>query len=191
MVRVEMLRGVGVVCVVFAGLVLLLADPVIAQTSSVDFTVSGGSTIRGWTCSVGGSAEMTAGGAAAVPGFAAGVQTATLHVPVNDFECPEEEMLEHLLEALRAVEFDEITFRLESYEVSGRRAQATGSLTILDTTQPVTLPISLSPSGAGVEIEGELRLDMTTYGVEPPVVMLGLLRVKPQIRIEFAGRLAP
>ena len=189
MVRVEILRGVGVVSVVFAGLVLLLAGPVIAQTSSVDFTVSGGSTIRGWTCSVGGSAEMTAGGAAAVPGFAAGVQTVTLRVPVNDFECPEEEMLEHLLEALRADEFDEITFRLESYEVSGRGAQATGSLTILDTTQTVTLPISLSPSGAGVEIEGELRLDMTTYGVEPPVVMLGLLRVRPQIRIEFEGLL--
>ena len=191
MVRVEILRGVRVAFVVFAGLALLQAGPVIAQTSSVDFTVSGGSTIRGWTCSVGGSAEMTPGGAAPVPGFAAGVQTATLRVPVNDFECPEEEMLEHLLEAMRADEFDEIIFRLESYEMSGGRAQATGSLTILDTTQPVTLPISLNPSGAGVEIEGELRLDMTTYGVEPPVVLLGLLRVKPQIRVEFAGRLAP
>jgi polyisoprenoid-binding protein YceI len=112
-------------------------------------------------------------------------------VPVNGFDCPEEEMREHLLEALRADEFDEITFRLESYEVSGRQAQATGSLTILDATEPVTFPISLSPSGAGVEIEGELRLDMTTYGVEPPVVMLGLLRVRPQIRIEFTGLLAP
>jgi hypothetical protein len=32
---------------------------------------------------------------------------------------------------------------------------------------------------------------MTTYGVEPPVVMLGMLKVGPQIRIEFKGVLTP
>ena len=161
------------VTTVLAGLALLQAAPAAAQSSGVEFTVSGTSTIRGWTCSASGSAEVTPGAAEPVPGFDTGVQTATLTVPVNGFDCPEE-----------------ITFRLESYEVSGRQAQATGSLTILDATEPVTFPISLSPSGAGVEIEGELRLDMTTYGVEPPVVMLGLLRVRPQIRIEFTGLLA-
>ena len=184
-------RFARLVTTVLAGLALLQAAPAAAQSSGVEFTVSGTSTIRGWTCSVSGAAEVTPGAAEPVPGFDTGVQTATLTVPVNGFDCPEEEMREHLLEALRADEFGEITFRLESYEVSGRQAQATGSLTILDATEPVTFPISLSPSGAGVEIEGELRLDMTTYGVEPPVVMLGLLRVRPQIRIEFTGLLAP
>ena len=184
-------RFARLVTTVLAGLALLQAAPAAAQSSGVEFTVSATSTIRGWPCSASGSAEVMPGAAGPVPGFDTGVQTATLTVPVNRFDCPEEEMREHLLEALRADEFDEITFRLESYEVSGRQAQATGSLTILDATEPVTFPISLSPSGAGVEIEGELRLDMTTYGVEPPVVMLGLLRVRPQIRIEFTGLLAP
>ena len=179
------------VTTVLAGLTLLQAAPAAAQSSGVEFAVSGTSTIRGWTCSVSGSAEVTPGASAPVPGFDTGVQTATLTVPVNGFDCPEEEMREHLLEALRADEFDEITFRLENYEVSGPQAQASGSLTILDATAPVTFPISLSASGTGVEIEGELRLDMTTYGVEPPVVMLGLLRVRPQIRIEFTGLIAP
>ena len=32
---------------------------------------------------------------------------------------------------------------------------------------------------------------MTTYGVEPPVVMLGMLKVGPQIRIEFKGLVTP
>ena len=49
---------------------------------------------------------------------------------------------------------------------------------------------ALAPSGEGIEIAGELRLDMTTFGVEPPVVMLGLLQVRPQIRIEFEGLIA-
>ena len=179
------------VTTVLAGLALLHATPVAAQSSGIEFAVSGTSTIRGWTCSASGSVEVTPGAAAPVPGFDTGVQTATLTVPVSGFDCPEEEMREHLLEALRADEFDEIIFRLESYDVSGPQAHATGSLTILDATAPVTFPISLNTSGTGVEIEGELGLDMTTYGVEPPVVMLGLLRVRPQIRIEFTGLITP
>ena len=173
------------VTAVFAGLALLAGSPAAAQPSTVEFTVSGTSTIRGWTCSVLGTAAVTPGSSNPAPGFAAGVQSATLTVPVADFECPDETMTEHLLEAMKPAEFAEITFRLESYEASGQGAEASGALTIRDVTKAVSFPISLTASGAGVEIAGEVRLDMTTYGVEPPVVMLGLLRVRPQIRIEF------
>lgn len=174
-----------------AGLALLAGSPVAAQEPGVDFTVSGTSTVRGWTCSVRGTAEVTPGSSAPAPGFADGVQSATLTVPVADFECPDEEMTEHLLDAMKPVEFGEITFRLDSYEPSGGGAQASGDLTIQAVTMPVSFPISLTPSGSGVAIAGELRLDMTDYGVEPPVVLLGLLRVRPDIRIEFQGLVAP
>ena len=169
------------------GLALLQAGPASAQRSSVDFTVSGTSTIRGWTCTVTGTAQVTAGSSTPVRGLDGGVQTATLSVPVNDFICPEEEMREHLLEAMRADEFPEITFRLEGYEANSQGAVTTGTLTLLDATEEVSFPLSLTPSGSGVQIEGELALDMTTYGVEPPVVMLGLMRVRPRIRIQFTG----
>jgi polyisoprenoid-binding protein YceI len=171
------------------GLALAHAAPASAQ-SGVDFTVSGNSTIRGWTCTVRGSAQVTRGSAAAVRGFDDGVRAATLTVPVGDFQCPEEEMREHLLEAMRASEFPTITFQLDSYQPSGQGAVATGSLTILDASRPVTFPVFLTPSGSSVEVSGELSLDMTEYGVEPPVVFGGLLRVRPQIRIEFSGVVA-
>ena len=173
------------------GLALLQADQASAQRSSVDFTVSGTSTIRGWTCSVTGSARVTVGSSTPVRGLADGVQTATLTVPVDEFDCPEDEMRGHLLEALRADEFPEITFRLDGYEASGQGAVTTGALTLLDATRAVSFPLSLTPSGSGVRIEGELALDMTAYGVEPPVVMLGLMRVRPQIRIQFSGIITP
>ena len=99
-------------------------------------------------------------------------------------------MREHLLEAMRANEFPRITFTLDSYEASGQGAVANGSLTILDATRDVSFPISLTPSGGGVAIAGELPLDVTDYGVEPPVVMLGLMRVRPEIRIQFSGMVA-
>ena len=179
------------VTAVAVGLALLAGSPAAAQQSTVEFTVSGTSTVRGWTCSVRGTARVTLGSSTPAPGFASGVQSATLTVPVGDFECPDEQMTEHLLEAMKPAEFAAITFRLDSYEASGEGAEASGALTIQDVTKAVRFPISLTPSGAGVEIAGELGLDMTEYGVEPPVVLLGLLRVRPQIRIEFEGLVAP
>ena len=167
------------------GLAVFDAAPALAQ--SVRFTISGNSTVRSWTCYVNGTAQVERGSGAAVRGFDSGVGSATLTVPVADFECPEEEMREHLLEAMRANEFPEITFRLEGYEASDGGVVASGSLTILDSTQSVSFPVSLTPEGSGVRLQGELPLDMTTYGVEPPVVFLGLLRVRPRIRIEFSG----
>ena len=106
------------------GLALLQADQASALQSSVDFTVSGTSTVRGWTCEVTGSAQVTAGSGAAVRGLADGVQEAALTVPVGDFVCPDEEMTEHLLEALRPDEFPEITFNLRDYAASSQGAMA-------------------------------------------------------------------
>ena len=181
----------GFVTAVAAGLALLAGSPAAAQQSTVDFTVSGTSTVRGWTCSVSGAAAVTPGSSAPAPGFADGVQSATLTVPVADFECPDETMTEHLMEAMKPAEFAEITFQLDSYDASGQGAEASGALTIQGVTMPVSFPLSLTPSGAGVEIAGEVGLDMTEYGVEPPVVLLGLLRVRPEIRIQFDGLVVP
>jgi len=187
--------GLGrTVTAAIVGLALMQAGPASAQ-SSIDFTVSGTSTVRGWTCEVTGSVQVTTGSSTdsspPVPGLDDGVQLATLTVPVGDFTCPDDEMLEHLLEALRVDEFPEITFRLEGYQTSGQGAVTTGALTILDATQEVTLALFLTPSGTGVQMEAEVALDMTDYGVDPPVVMLGLMRVRPQIRIQFSGMISP
>lgn len=190
----RMASGAGLGRMLTAGLVgLSLGQPgaVAAQQSSVAFTVSGNSTVRGWTCTVPGTAQVTKGSSTPVRGLDGGVQAATLTVRVSDFVCPDDEMRQHLLEAMRATQFPEITFRLQGYQASGQGVVATGTLTILDATRDVSLPISLTPSGSGVQIAGALPLDMTIYGVEPPVVMLGLMRVRPQIRIEFAGNLTP
>ena len=119
------------------------------------------------------------------------MQSAALTVPVADFECPDETMTEHLMDAMKPGEFAEITFQLDSYEASGDGVEASGALTIQGVSKPVSFPISLTPSGAAVAIAGEVGLDMTEYGVEPPVVLLGLLRVRPEIRIQFAGTVVP
>lgn len=188
--RKVIVPGLAIVCC--AALVVLQSHPVAAQQSSIDFSVSGTSTIRGWTCTVAGVVDLTPGNGSiqAVPYFADGVQAATLRVPVNAFECPVEEMTEQLLEAMKADQFSEIVFRLEGYRVSDGQAEATGTITITDVTAPISVPIALEASGESLEIEGTTRLDMTDFGVEPPVLMFGGLQVRPQIRIGFQGVLA-
>lgn len=178
--------------VLCAGFVGLQAHSAAAQQPNVDFNVSGTSTIRSWTCSARGVIAVTPGTGSSqpVPGFASGVQTATVTVPIKAFRCPNDEMTQHLLEAMKADKFSEILYRLEQYEVIGGQAKATGTLTICGVTDPISFPVALKASAEGVQVEGNTRLDMTKFGIEPPVVMLGLLKVGPQIRIEFKGVIA-
>jgi polyisoprenoid-binding protein YceI len=170
--------------------VLLAAGlPVTARAqSTVDFTISGTSTVRNWTCSAQGTVAVTpAAAGAALPGFATGVATATVTVPLNGFRCPNEEMTQHLNETMESDRFPEIVYRLDTYAMAGSRPQASGTMTIKGNSQPVTFPVTLTPSDKGVQVDGNTRLEFATFGLEPPTVFLGMLKVGPQIRIAFKG----
>lgn len=178
----------GPAFVLCAGLALLQAHSADAQQPNVDFNVSGTSTVRSWMCTVKGVLTVTPGtGLPPAPGFPAGVRTATLTVPVKSFTCPNDEMKQHLFDAMKPDQFPEIVYRLEKYEVTGAGAQAKGTVTIGGVTAPTEFPVSLKASPQGVQIEGNTRIDMTKFGIDPPVVMMGLLKVGPQVRIEFKG----
>jgi polyisoprenoid-binding protein YceI len=168
---------------------ILQGRPAAAQQPNVDFSVSGTSTIRGWTCTVKGVVAVTpsTGSSKPAPGFPNGVQTATVTVQVKNFQCPEDEMRQHLMDAMKPDKFPEIVYKMEKYDMTGAQAQASGSITIGGVTAPIAFPIALKAAPDGVQIEGATPLDMTKFGIEPPVVMLGMLKVRPQIRINFKG----
>ena len=170
-----------------AGLLIGSARLVHAQQSTVDFTISGTSTIRGWTCNAKGTMAVTRGSGAAAPGFPNGVQTATVTVPLKEFRCPNDEMTQHLNDAMKSDKFSEVVFKLDKYTIAGTQATASGTLTVTGVSQMVEVPLALKESPQGVEVTGNTRLDMTKFGVDPPVVMLGMLKVGPQIRLEFKG----
>ena len=64
-------------------------------------------------------------------------------------------------------------------------AEATGPMTILGTTNPITFDIQLVQSADGMRGVGEAELDMTDYGVTPPSVWLGMLNVGEIVTIKF------
>lgn len=168
--------------------VSLVQAPLAAQDAEADISISGTSTVRNWTCEVTAPVEVEPGGSGPeAPGFPDGVQSATVTVPVEDIECPEEEMEEHLREAMRVEEFPEIVFQLEEYTLPGdNTARMTGTMSILDTSNQIEIEATLEPTDQGVRVSGETSLDMTEYGVEPPTVMLGMLEVGPEVTLDFS-----
>jgi polyisoprenoid-binding protein YceI len=111
-------------------------------------------------------------------------------VPLKAFRCPSDEMTQHLNEAMHADKFPEIVYTIDKYTVAGPQAQASGTMTIHGTAQPVTVPVTLQATDKGVQVEGNTRLEFATFKLEPPAVFAGLLKVGPQIRIAFKGLVA-
>ena len=157
-----------------------------AQTGRAQFEVSGTSTVRGWTCPVEGAVEVTPGQSSdPLPGFPNGVNGVKVTVQVREFECPEEEMNEHLQEAMEASEHPEIVFELQGYSLAGETAQASGTIAIHGETRPITFEIELMESPDGVRGMGQTEINMTEFGVTPPSVFLGLLNVGEVITVTF------
>lgn len=178
-----------------ASIVIVLAVLVVASWSStpteaqgdrVQFQVSGTSTVRGWSCPVEGALEATPGESSdPLPGFPNGLQSVRVTVQVHEFECPDEQMNEHLHEAMEAPEHPQIVFELQEYSLAGNTAEASGSITIHGVTKPITLEIELVESAGGMRGVGQIEVDMTEFGVTPPSVWLGLLNVGEIVTIDY------
>jgi polyisoprenoid-binding protein YceI len=76
----------------------------------------------------------------------------------------------------------QITFT--SSEVSD--SQAKGDLSIAGKSSDVTIPISVS----GDKISGSTTLNQSDFGVKPFSTMMGALKVKDQVTVEFEGTLS-
>ncbi len=182
-------------CLLFGAFFLLThTESLLAQSSSAQITISGTSTLRGWSCEGPGNIEASPGNSGeGVHGFPDGLAAAVVTVPVFDIVCGEgDEMTDHMREALHADEFSEIVYQLEEYTVTGNgTAQVSGSLTIAGVTNPINMNVALQPEGDALRATGETPIDMTEYGVEPPRVMLGLLQVRDVARVAFDALLYP
>ena len=93
-------------------------------------------------------------------GLRHGVQTATVTVPLKAFRCPNDEMNQHLNEAMKSDKFPEIVFKMDKYTVAGTRAEAAGTMTITGNSQPVTVPLTFTKGEQGVQIEGNTRVEL-------------------------------
>lgn len=169
-----------------------LATGASAQEPS-NLTIEGTSTLRSWECAVpsfsvapsppGGFEEGVLNGERAL-------ETVTLVFPVKAIECGNGTMNDHLRKALDADEHPQIRYRLSKYDLanaeSGMVVKAEGELVIAGTARPIEMAVTVTRDASGaIRVQGEEEVKMTDFGVKPPKLMLGTLKVGDAVNVKF------
>jgi len=121
------------------------------------------------------------------PGLPSGVQiTAVAAVPAID--CGDSTMNKHMRKALKDKDFPEIRFKSDKYTLlnNGKEVRTAGELTIAGVTRPVEIDAKLMPlPGGGTRVTGKVNIDMDAFGVKPPSLFLGAMKVAKTVSVNF------
>jgi polyisoprenoid-binding protein YceI len=180
------------------GMVVLTASSAVAPITfqpESKVWVDGTSNVRSYSCkatSLQGNVAANPGGSTlAVADLEKAVRTADVSIGVQGLECGNTTMNGHLRNALKAQQAPTIRFQLSSYDVtptggSTGTAKLTGTLSIAGQEKPVTIDATVSCDGNGsVRVKGSKEILMTEYGVRPPSLMLGTMKVRDRVVVNF------
>jgi polyisoprenoid-binding protein YceI len=184
------MKAAGLVlgCLVVAGAAGLGAQP-LDPGSRV--WVEGTSTVRGYTCEATAldSDVRLATDARTVP-LQQLVQGAVVAVAVDALDCANGTMNGHMRKALKSKEHPRITFTLETYTMDGATAVLEGALELAGRTNPVRIQATVAEAEDGlVRVSAEHEIRMTEWGVKPPSLMLGTMKVHDPVTIHFDVKL--
>ena len=156
--------------------------------------VAGTSTVRSFTCTASGfTTKVATTGANAVTGVLAGerlVTGAELAIDVDDLDCRNGTMNGHMRRALQGEQHPTIGFRMTGYESArsglGATGTVTGVLTLAGVPRTITLQGAAMPAPEGaLRVTGTHTLRMPDYGIKPPSLMLGRMKVGDEVKISF------
>jgi hypothetical protein len=114
------------------------------------------------------------------------VSSATIGIATAELDCGNGTMNEHMRKALKVKEFATIAFKLSNYEVTATGdITVNGALTIAGQTQTIELKGKVSDQSGTVRSTATADIDMTKWGVKPPSLMMGTMKVKPVVTIGY------
>lgn len=154
----------------------------------------GGSTVRGFTCeatALDGSVVTRDGAEPRVAALKSAVESVSIIVAVEALDCGNDTMHDHMRKALEAKEHPRIEFRVADYDLAETGAgvglvELRGQLTIIGTTRDITILAGVEERADGtLAVRGSTKVDMTEWGVRPPRLMLGTLRVHDEVEVHF------
>jgi polyisoprenoid-binding protein YceI len=196
-----MKRSKVAVLAAFAGVIGTVAFSVPASTPDVmtlkaesQLWVSGKSTVRDWKCkSTQIDASIDAAGpspVSAVLGGEKAVKKVKLVFPTAKLDCANGTMNEHMLKALKAKDNPTITFEIESYDLSkdvdGQHGTLKGALKIGGTEKPVSVNVTFTATPDGsLRVVGTHAVHMKEFGLTPPSLMLGTMKVNELVTVGF------
>ena len=155
--------------------------------------IDGKSTVRKFSCKAPVftvDVDASQGAVAAVLGGTKAVRAVTLTVPAAKMECGNGTMNEHMLKALKAKDAPTIEFKLNAYDVAKGGQGVQGTMTGTLTLGGVQKSISVAATGRGaadgtLRVAGVHELKMTDFGLKPPTLMLGTLKVDERVKVSF------
>jgi polyisoprenoid-binding protein YceI len=156
--------------------------------------VSGTSTVRSFQCPAGTfDAKVESSVADAVTAVLAGekaVSTIEVTVPAEKLDCRNGTMNEHMRKALKAKQFPTVVFRASSYDLARTSDSVgvtlNGTLTLGGVDKPITVNAQAKPGADGTLIvSGTREIRMTEFGLKPPTLMLGTMKVDEKITVGF------
>ena len=155
--------------------------------------IDGTSTVRSFTCKAGEvNAVVEANGPNAIPQLLTGekgVNAVRVTVPSERMDCGNGTMNEHMRKALKVAENRTIEFRLTDYDVThgaeGIAGTINGTLSLGGVTKPITMKAEGKPDGGMLHITGAYDLDMTDYGLKPPTLMFGRIKVGQTVKVKY------
>jgi polyisoprenoid-binding protein YceI len=181
----------------------LLAMPALAAAALAPLSlqpgsrvwVDGTSTARAWHCE---STRAVGTAAAATTELAqlSSAGNASVTVPVATLDCRNTTMNGHMRNALKADQAPEIRFRATSVAVTPTGANEgtvamQGTLSIAGQDRPVTITGTVAREDGQIRVRGSKRITMTEWGVRPPSLMLGAMKVAPAATVGFDVVLKP
>lgn len=127
-----------------------------------------------------------------------GVLEVRVQVPVASLRSDKDALDKNLRKAMKADQHPSVQFVLKNYSITPGAAandtvaiNAEGLLTVAGQERPVTLVARAYPAAEGVWLEGSEKLLMSEYGIQPPKMFLGTLKVHDPITIHYRLYLIP
>jgi polyisoprenoid-binding protein YceI len=170
-----------------------VANQVLVLQPQSRLWIDGSSSIRSFSCKAGEvSAVVEATGPNAISQLLTGdkdVKTVHVTVPAERLDCGNGTMNEHMRKAIKLSEHKSIEFRLADYDIArnadGVSGTINGTLLLGGVTKPITLKAEGKPEGGMLHVTGSYDLDMTEYGVKPPTVMFGRIKVGKTVKVNY------
>jgi hypothetical protein len=109
------------------------------------------------------------------------------------FKCGPSQMNQDLQAFLKVKEHPHAFIRLLKLDISGEEMRNMSSQTALSlmeislagVTKRYQIPVSITHEGDEYGFAGSLELNICDFNLEPPVVMMGLIRVKEEVKVDF------
>lgn len=127
---------------------------------------------------------------------AGGLKGLELAVPVATMRSGKDGLDKNMFKALRTTEFPHIKFAMNGSTFGTARGDtlpvtANGTLTVTDQQHPVAVKGHLVRTAQGVWLEGKHPMNMSEFGIKPPKMMMGTLKVHDPIVVHFRLLLVP